>query len=181
MLLVVGLQTKGLWRALVVNGDPFKQNRATKLLLLEILIVFSSWDGKIYCSDGSRLYWSWWWNFIYVFHGVLYLMLFPLQSSRIRYQRCFRQRRLLTGKTYFFAFVTMRAFSFSSFWRAYFSRWRSRQRKHLVANPLSPKAAHGRKFLHPLHHLISSPLLETTHTFTSHNVHKPLFCVGMMA
>ncbi len=50
-----------------------------------------------------------------------------------------------------------------------------------MARPLSPKAAHGRKFLQPLHHLISSPLVTTTQTLTSHNVQRPLFCVGMMA
>jgi hypothetical protein len=77
--------------------------------------------------------------------------------------------------------IVMRVFSFSSFCKAYFSRWRSRHRRHFVARPLSPNAAHGRKFLQPLHHLISVPVVTTTQTLTSHKVQRPLFCVGMMA
>ena len=50
-----------------------------------------------------------------------------------------------------------------------------------MARPLSPNAAHGRKFLHPLHHLISRPVDVTIHTFTSHKVQSPLFWVGMIA
>jgi len=79
------------------------------------------------------------------------------------------------------AFLAAFCRSFSSFWAAYFSLCLSRHRTHLVANPLSPKAAQGRKFLHPLHHLISRPDDATTQTFTSHSVHKPLFWVGMTA
>ena len=77
--------------------------------------------------------------------------------------------------------------SFSFFCKAYFSLCRSRQRTHLVARPFSPKEAHGRKFLQPLHHLIWSKSgwreqaeSITTHTFTSQLVHNPLFCYGIM-
>ena len=62
----------------------------------------------------------------------------------------------------------------------YFSLWRSRQRTHLVASPFSPKPAQGRKFLHPLHHLISIPFDVMTQIVTSHAVHSPLFCFGIM-
>lgn len=71
--------------------------------------------------------------------------------------------------------------SFSSFCSAYFSLCRSLQRTHFVARPLSPKAAQGRKFLQPLHHLIWRPVCVTIHTLTSQRVHRPLFWVGMMA
>ena len=73
------------------------------------------------------------------------------------------------------------AFSFSSFWRAYFSLWRSRHLKHFVASPLSPNAAHGLKFLQPLHHLICRPDSFTTHTLTSQYVQRPLFWAGIIA
>lgn len=89
------------------------------------------------------------------------------------------------GRPWFWDFsVTRLLFArparFAFFCIAYFSLCRSRHRTHFVADPLSPNAAHWRKFLHPLHHLISTPFSTKTHTVTSHAVHNPLFWRGIM-
>lgn len=73
------------------------------------------------------------------------------------------------------------AFWPETFCVAYFSFCRFRHRTHFVAKPLSPNAAHGRKFLHPLHHLISKLSWSLTNqTATSHTVHTPLFWRGII-
>ena len=74
---------------------------------------------------------------------------------------------------------------------AYLFLCRSLHFAHLVARFFSPKeCGHCRKFLHPLHHLIaiwpvSTEVLSSlggaySHTFTSHELQRPLFWRGIV-